>query len=456
MATLIDADAELRTARRRAARSGTPGGRAVRVASWSNVLPAQTTLIEADERLADQVAGWDGPFIGRGSGRSLGDAAYLGNGITVSSLGLRRIAAFDRQRGTLTCGAGVQMAEVFQLLEGSGWSMPVGGGTRWVTLGGAVASDIHGKNDRRVGSFGNHVESLELVLADGSRVSSSRAQHPELFAATIGGMGLTGFIMQVTLRLSPASSTAVRIGTEPFHTIEDMVQRFEEDRSDFQVGWMDLTGRALRGIYYRASAVAAEAQEIRRPIEWDFPTVKLFNRPLVRGLNAARFWRQRRVDEVTHVANFHFQVDALKHWNRFYGPRGFQEYQFAAPAPVFTRMLASFFAGIRRHRLSPFFAVAKRFGPQARAGLLSFPQPGYTFMADFESRPDNRAFFTPFTELVLEAGGRIYLAKDSYLTADQFERMYPYLNEWRQIVRRYDSKGRIQSDLSLRLRMKPW
>jgi decaprenylphospho-beta-D-ribofuranose 2-oxidase len=249
----------------------------------------------------------------------------------------------------------------------------------------------------------------------------------------------------------------VRIHTRPFFSVDQVFGCFAADESDFQVGWMDLTGRTLRGVYHCAVPVARQSLRVHAPVEWDFPAIKLFNRPLVRLLNAVRFRQQRSTDgHVTHVANFHFQVDLLKHWNRFYGRRGFQEYQFSMPAQAGRTLVAEFLLSCRQAGLAPFFAVLKRFGAQPRAGLLSFPHEGYTLMADFEQRPDNQSFFRAFTERVIEAGGRIYLAKDSYLEADQLPRAYPQLEAWRAIVRRHDPRARIQSDLARRLKMKPW
>jgi decaprenylphospho-beta-D-ribofuranose 2-oxidase len=183
---------------------------------------------------------------------------------------------------------------------------------------------------------------------------------------------------------------------------------------------------------------------------------KLFSGPAVRLLNAVRYRKDVHVDHVTHVMNVLYPVDALKHWNRFYGSRGFQEYQFVVPPEHGAAAMDEFVEGCRRFKLAPFFAVIKRFGTHERQGTLSFPMPGYTLTSDFEANPANDAFFAWHTGRVREMGGRLYLAKDSAMTPAQFEGMYARIAEWREVVRRLDPGNRFTSDLAARLGIKPW
>ncbi len=427
----------------------------VRIASWSRVLPAKTRLMECAPGAVNRLSELGTSFIPRGSGRSLGDAAYLTGGVTLLSRRLCGISEFDAERGAILCESGVQLIDLFRFLEGSGWTVPVGGGTRWVTVGGAVAADIHGKNDVRLGSFGNHVERLQLTLASGEEVECSTRVRPELFAATVGGMGLTGFITHVRLRLFRGLSSAVHARTSRFSTVEEMLAGFRQG-SDFQVAWIDLTTHRWRGIYHAASYVEGRVEDRYAPFELRVPPVKLFNRQTVRWLNAARYRQQDHVDRITHVMNVHYPVDLLKHWNNLYGPRGFQEYQFVVSAEALPQAFTAFIEGIHRFGLAPFFVVVKQFGAMSREGLLSFPKAGFTVMADFEHRPEHQRFFEYFTDLLLEMGGRTYLAKDSYTLPRQFERMYDGIGRWRDVVRQADPANRIQSNLSTRLGMKPW
>jgi decaprenylphospho-beta-D-ribofuranose 2-oxidase len=176
----------------------------------------------------------------------------------------------------------------------------------------------------------------------------------------------------------------------------------------------------------------------------------------VKIVNALRFAIEKNTNKTTDYRNFHYPVDALKHWNRLYGSRGFQEYQFLVPADHIKTAYNEFVRSCKKFSLMPFFTIVKKFGTVPREGLLSFPKAGFTMMADFDTRPENQKLFTYFTELLLELEGRIYLAKDSYLTRDQFEKMEPNIEKWRDIVMRYDPQNHVKSDLSVRLGMKPW
>ncbi len=430
--------------------------RTVRIASWSHVLPTRTSILHAPAAAAERIRGLQQPFIPRGAGRSYGDAAYLTDGITLTSDNLRDIRDLDSENGSVVCQAGVRIGSLFSFLETTPWVFPIGGGTQWTTVGGGVAADVHGKNDVAQGSFGNHVEAMRIALAGGDCVDCSPSDYPDLFAATIGGMGLTGFVESVTLKLQVPPSNAVESRAEVIGSPEAMVEQFRNTQPEFSVAWLDLLHSRFRGIYYQADFVDDEPRRSLPPITIPLPRVKVFNRSFVRGLNAIRFALNADKRSVVRVRDFHHPVDALKHWNQLYGRRGFHEYQFLVAEEHCAAALREFLAGCDRYSLEPFFAVVKKFGTAERKGLLSFPAPGITIMADFANGPQNQAFFSYFTDYLLELGGRIYLAKDSYLTSSQCASMFPRLDEWRQIVQRYDPENRVQSDLSRRLRLKPW
>lgn len=430
--------------------------RSVRIASWSHVLPTRTYIVHAPADAAEPISRLQMPFIPRGAGRSYGDAAYVTDGVTLTSDNLRDIANLDPQRGSIRCQAGVRIGELFSFLDETPWEFPIGGGTQWTTVGGGVGSDVHGKNDVAQGSFGNHVETLRVVLANGDRVVCSPSNNADLFSATIGGMGLTGFVESVELKLQVPQSYVVESRAEVIDSPEAMVELFGSTRPDLSVAWLDLLHSSFRGIYYHAYFVDAEPKRSIPPVTLPIPRVKIFNRPFVRGLNALRFALNANQRSVMRVRDFHHPVDALKNWNQLYGPGGFHEYQFLVSEEHVLEALNNFLAVSKRFSVKPFFAVVKKFGSMDRKGLLSFPAPGVTIMADFENSPVNQSFFSYFTDYLLELGGRIYLAKDSYLTRSQFAGMYPRLDEWRDIVQRYDPENRVRSDLSQRLGLKPW
>jgi FAD/FMN-containing dehydrogenase len=426
----------------------------VKIASWSNVLPTKTNIVKYSD---DIIKSLEKPFIPRGSGRSFGDQAYISNGITLSSVELRQISDFDREKGTLVCGSGVQMVDLFNYLDGTEWSFPVGGGTQWVTVGGAVASDINGKSDVTHGSFGNHVESIQIVIADGQQLECSKDVNPDLFSATIGGMGLTGFIKNIKLKLLRSISNIVLSRTKHFIAIEDMIECFESTACDLQVAWLDLTKSSPRGIYHYASFVEGHADDLQRPIRMKLPKIKLFNHLTFRFMNAIRYKLQKNINKKTHFRNFHYPVDILKHWNMLFGPKGFQEYQFVVPVHNIKTAYTEFLKACKKFSIPPsLIADIKKFGDIDRCGLLSFPKAGFTMKTVFESNPNNQKLFTYLTDLLLELEGTFYLAKDSYLSKQQFEKMENNLEKWRDIVRKYDPQNRVKSDLSIRLGMKPW
>ena len=432
----------------------------VEIASWSHVLPTRTELVEWRREGPQTLEALSGPVVPRGAGRSYGDCAYVSDGTTCLSSGLDRILSFDQKHGLITCEAGVPLIGIIERIQGSGWAVQAYGGSRWVTVGGAIASDIHGKCDRRKGSFGNHIDSLSIEIADGTILDCSPGQNPDLFRATIGGMGLTGFVRSATLRLQAAPSEAVHVTTQPFVHVREMIELFEEGREDHQVAWVDFTRGVPRGIHHGATHIldaTARVPSPRRPVVVPIPMIKVFNSRMMRLLNSFRYWQQIRYGNTAlHVLDFHYPVDILKNWNRFYGSQGFQEYQFFVPPQAMSDLWAVFVKSCRRFDRFPFFAVVKRLGDATRQGFLSFAGDGYTMMADFENRPENHDLFSYLTDVVLEHGGRIYLAKDSYTKAEQFSTMYDEIGRWQEIAQTYDPMNRFQSDMSLRLKMKPW
>lgn len=429
----------------------------VKISSWSSVLHTKTRIVRYNRELTTRIVKLDRPFIPRGSGRSYGDAAYLTDGYTITSGELRKIGKVDLEHGTIECESGVQMVDLYDHLENTDWSFPVAGGTQWVTIGGAVASDIHGKNDTTHGSFGNNIKSILILTARGEVLECSKTVNSDLFAATIGGMGLTGFMRSVKLKLQRTNQNVVHAQTKEFRGVTEMFECFDNIESNLQVAWIDLShSLSQRGLYHYASYVDGSVNDISRPITLRLPRVKLFNRYTVRLMNAIRYTTDKNKNKITHVRNFHYPVDLLKYWNSFYGRKGFHEYQFVVGNENAQHAISEFFKDCTRLSLPPFFAVVKKFGGIHREGLLSFPREGYTLMGDFENRAENQQFFEKFTDFILDLGGRTYLAKDSYTTKEQFNNMYDNLDTWREITSKYDPDNKIRSDLSVRLNMKPW
>lgn len=436
--------------------------KAVPIASWSYTLPTTTRLKVYDKGQSNGLSRLSSPFIPRGAGRSYGDAAYITNGITLSSQTLDQIGELDAECGTITCESGVEIIQLHRFLEQTDWAFPIYGGTQWATIGGAVASDIHGKNDVAQGSFGNHVESIVLLLPDGTSLECSRDIRPDLFVATIGGMGLTGFIKAVKLKLQKDLPHMVRMRTKIVSGITQALACFDSSDHDFQFfSCAGCTGQpADGGLYATASYSEGPDAAPRLALEFPVPAINFAN--LLswglgsRTLNIAHRRHYRDIDKRTHIENYNYvgAPAVFKHFNKLCGP--LIEYQFVVSADQIQTVFTDLLKLSRARSLAGYGYAMKKFGRVRRMGLLSFPRPGYTVNFFTKDTPEARAFLTYFTDYLLELGGRVYLAKDSCILARQFEAMYDHLDRWREIVRHYDPANRVQSDLSRRLQMKPW
>jgi decaprenylphospho-beta-D-ribofuranose 2-oxidase len=406
------------------------------------------------------------PLLPRGLGRAYGDAAVPASAeaLVLDTSRADRILAFDPASGLLTCEAGLSLAELLRLFVPRGWFPPVTPGTKFVTIGGCVASDVHGKNHHRDGSFGGFVEQLTLRTADGGEVVCGPARERELFLATVGGMGLTGLIVEVTFRLFRIESPWIVLQTEPMSGLEQMLEGLRASARDwpYTVGWVDCLarGRALgRGILMRgrpaSSAEAGESAPAQRRtmrVPTDAPTW-LLNPFFVRFFNRVYHGRHRGTQEPRRVSyeQFFYPLDALLEWNRLYGRRGFLQYQCALPQTAGAGPVAALLEKLTRRGAPSFLAVIKDFGPGAEA-YLSFPIAGTTLSLDlpYHGRPTEELVHE-LNAAVIEAGGRVYLAKDAVTRAEDFALMMPRLADWKAVRDRWDPHRRFRSAQSARL-----
>lgn len=408
-------------------------------------------------------------MIPRGLGRSYGDAAQNAGGIVLDMTGLARVHAVDLDEGTVTAGAGVSLGTLMQALVPLGWFVPVTAGTRHVTVGGAIAADIHGKNHHRDGSFCDHVDAFDLATPEGRRHITPK-DDPEIFAATAGGMGLTGVVLEAKIRMIPITTSLMRVDTERASNLDQAMELM--DRGDvnyrYSVAWIDcLAGGRHLGRSVLTRAHHADIDELpprRRRDALSFAPRSLVcspqwmpsglvNRLGVRAFN--EFWFRRAPKVQRHalrsITSYFHPLDAIEGWNRMYGPRGFLQYQFLVPfgaedvlRRIVERMSATGYPS--------FFAVLKRFGPGR--GMLSFPAMGWTLALDVPSRlPGLGPFLDQMDELVAGAGGRVYLAKDSRMRPEMVSVMYPELDKWREIRAKLDPRGVLRSDLDRRLQL---
>jgi decaprenylphospho-beta-D-ribofuranose 2-oxidase len=442
----------------------------VSVTGWGRTAPTTAYLLHprTREEAAAAVREWGARGgIARGLGRAYGDAAQSAGGTVLDMTGLDRVHSVDAAAGRVTCDAGVSLHRLTEVLLPLGWFVPVTPGTRQVTVGGAVGADIHGKNHHVSGSFSRHVESLELVTADGS----VRTVRPgsDLFDATAGGMGLTGVILSATLALHRVETSLMSVDTERAADLDDLMARLAsgDHRYRYSVAWIDLlargraTGRAVitRGEHAPRAALPARARRAplafrpgRLPAAPRFVPGGLLNRTTVRAFN--EFWFRRaprhRSGELRRLSAFFHPLDAVPHWNRVYGRNGFVQYQFVV-GHGHEETLRRIVRRIARRGCPSFLAVLKRFGA-ADPGWLSFPRPGWTLALDIPAGlPGLGTFLDELDEEVAGAGGRVYLAKDSRLRPELLETMYPRLADFRALRSRLDPDGVFTSDLSRRL-----
>ncbi|HQY83782.1 MAG TPA: FAD-binding oxidoreductase [Ilumatobacteraceae bacterium] len=414
-------------------------------------------------------AGSRGALV-RGLGRSYGDAAQNAGGLVLRLLGAAHQAVLDPQRATVTVPAGVSMDDLLRVIVPRGFFVPVTPGTRFVTIGGAIASDIHGKNHHGEGSFGNHVESLTMLLADGSQVVVGPQQRPELFWATVGGMGLTGVILDATISLIPIETSRMSVDTTRIADLDTLLATMTEGDDDYRysVAWIDpqAKGRSLgrsvlgRGDHARLDQLGPK--EAIEPLAYDakqlvtvpplVPPMGFINHATVAAFNEMWYRKapRHRVGELQGIATFFHPLDMVSRWNRIYGAHGMLQYQVVVPfgAEETMRTVIERFAA---SGTASFLAVLKRFGPGSLAPM-SFPAPGWTLTLDVPAATGGLGdLLHSLDRLVLDAGGRHYFAKDSVTTPEAIRRGYPRLAEWKAIRDAVDPTGLWQSDLSRRL-----
>jgi decaprenylphospho-beta-D-ribofuranose 2-oxidase len=448
-------------------RAGATGGFAAAVpatvSGWGARDRVAVSLLRADGLDALRAAVLDGSApaaIARGMGRSYGDAAQLSRGLVLDTTGLDAVA-LDAEHARVRAEAGVTLARLLMDLAPAGWTLPVVPGTQHVTLGGAIAADIHGKNHGAAGTFGAHVRALGLMLASGEVVELSRERERELFLATLGGMGLTGVIVWAEVRLRRVTSQWLSVDVDRVQRLDDALALLDQPGGEHRVAWLDLLGAApVRGVVTRAAHLDAGAGPSRRdatatvsarltvPARWPGGVLRA---DLVRAYNAYRFHRtpRRAAGRPEPFGAHMFPLDVVGAWPRLYGAGGLVQYQLVVPKGE-ERALEAVIAALRRASAPCFLAVLKDLGPAGDAPL-SFPIAGWTLALDFPgAAPRLSRLLDAFDELVAGAGGRVYLAKDARLRAETLAVMYPRLDEWRVARNRADPDGRWLSDLGLR------
>jgi decaprenylphospho-beta-D-ribofuranose 2-oxidase len=394
------------------------------------------------------------PLIARGLGRSYGDSALAP--LVVSSAARAMLLGFDEHSGVLSCEAGVSLAEILAVVVPRGWFLPVTPGTRFVTVGGAIASDVHGKNHHLHGCFSAHLHELELMLADGSVVRCSAALRPELFRATCGGMGLTGIILSARLQLRPMPSSQIEQRTLRAPSLEAVCALFEAHAdSTYSVAWIDCLsrgaalGRSLLMLGEHGAPGADAAPPRRLSVPCDGPA-SLLNRYTMRAFNTLYYHAPRPLQQRLHYEKFFYPLDGVAHWNRLYGRHGFVQYQCVLPDVAGVAGLRALLAVIADSGRGSFLAVLKRLGAH-NGNYLSFPLAGYTLALDFKVEAALFPLLERLDALVLDYGGRLYLAKDSRMSAATFQRSYPQQAAFQRVRAEVGALGHFASMQSERI-----
>ena len=411
--------------------------------------------------------------IARGLGRAYGDSAMNAGGLVVESTGVSGLLELDHQAGTARVLAGTSIDDLLRAIVPQGWFVPVSPGTRHVTIGGAIASDVHGKDHHATGSFGAHVRSMVLALPDGTRRTLTPEHDPEEFWATCGGMGLTGTVVEATIDLHPVETSLLRVDSDRVPDLDTLLALLVEGGRihRYSVAWVDFLakGRSLgrsvltQGDFARVEDLPRRGRRGREPLAYSpmgalpappYVPDGVLNRLSIAAFN--EFWYRKapraRRGELQSIAKFFYPLDMVEGWNRIYGPRGFLQWQCLVPFGA-EDVLREIVEALSGHRAPSFLAVLKYFG-EADPGPLSFPGPGWTLALDVPtSDPDLAPLLDRLDERVLETGGRLYLAKDSRMRPEMLPAMYPRLDEWRAVRDRMDPDRRMSSDLARRLHL---
>ena len=435
------------------------------ITNWNNypVVEASEISFDYEKEIASKLSHTSIPH---GNGRCYGDASLSSE--VVNTLRYDKILAFDEVNGIITCQSGLLLSDLLQIAVPRGWFLPVTPGTKFITVGGAVASDVHGKNHHVDGSFSRHIISMSVLTGTGETFLCSASNRPDLFWATCGGMGLTGIILDVKFRLKRISSAFIRQKQIKARNLDEIMTLFEQNTdATYSVAWIDCLkggrnfGRSILILGEHASVDEVKTEHPLVPKEKALFTVPLYfpsfvlNGFSVKVFNALYYAKNYKkiMDSVVHYDGFYYPLDSILSWNKIYGKKGFVQYQFVLPLESSRSGLIDILKRINQRGTGSFLAVLKLFGEQD--DLISFPMKGYTLALDFPIRPGLFEFLDELDRIVADYGGRIYLSKDARMKKEIFWNTYPHARDFKQILARYDPDNRFVSHLSERLTLKP-
>lgn len=373
-----------------------------------------------------------------GNGRSYGDVAYNDNGLLIANYKLNHFINFDRTTGVLYAESGVRLCEILSLIVSSGWFLSVTPGTKFVTLGGAVANDVHGKNHHKLGSFGNFVKEIELVRSNGEILTCSAVLNSDLFYATIGGLGLTGWITKVKIQLLAIQTPFIYNCATKFDNLDEYfaLNNILSGNSMYTVAWLDcLASKVGRGIFYNGDHLQYTETpiiKIKKNKNYIFQqSFSLINSMSLKAFNYLYYNKKINNEHISYYEKFFYPLDTIYNWNRIYGKKGFYQYQCVIPTGNDYYGIKEILKQIKKHNQGSFLAVLKTFGNSVSGGLLSFPRAGTTLALDFPNLGDKvKNLFKILDNIVTETNGAIYPAKDSLMSSELFKLSYPNLDKF--------------------------
>jgi decaprenylphospho-beta-D-ribofuranose 2-oxidase len=396
-------------------------------------------------------------MLPRGMGRSYGDSAN--NSTVLQSDYLDHFIEFNELTGVLTCEAGISIREMLELIVPKGWFIPVTPGTSFVTIGGAIASDVHGKNHHLSGTFSEHLLSLELMLGSGEIFKVAKDSYPDLFRATCGGMGLTGIILSASIQLKPIKSSQIHQTSIKANCLEAVCEQFEANHaSTYSVAWIDCLasgGRLGRSLLMLGEHVQDGTLELRKTSHLNMPIdmpSSMLNHYSIKAFNSLYYHKTflKTKTELLSFEPYFYPLDAIGNWNRLYGKAGFVQYQFVLPKTVGVKGIKKILEVIVSSGKGSFLAVLKAFG-NANKNFLSFPIKGYTLALDFKMSKETGQLIKLLDSMVVEMGGRIYLTKDALMTESSFKKTYPQWEQFEEVRAKYGAIGKFRSSQSKRL-----
>jgi len=424
---------------------------------WGGAIALEAELARPERLSALTKVLQDTPCPAIGARRSYGDANLAEHAIDMTRLD--RFISFDADTGLLNAEAGVTITDILNTFAPKGWMPAVMPGTGHATLGGCIAHDVHGKNHQLAGSFGQHVESLVLMGPDGKSRRISLKSRPGLFRATLGGLGQTGIIVSARMHLARCPAGSMVVHEQRMEDLDAFLEAFNASRADFQVGWLDMAAKGIhlgRGILEEAHFSHERYQKPKKAksVPFNMPGFAM-SRPVVKAFNWLYYKRipegGRDVERPLH--KFFFPLDGLRHWNRLYGKRGFHQFQCVLPDGEAPATLTLMLEAVVASGLASPLSVLKRLG-HGRGGMMSFPMEGFTLAVDIVNKPAAKALLARLNELARNAGGRVYLAKDSSLEAGYLPDMYPELADFRAEVAKADPARAFETALTKRLKVR--